>query len=110
GHDYPDPQNWFFPKLHSSQIKGVGPGIGNDPGFSDPEFDRLVEEGNKLADPARIEERYKKYQDAEDIVLRAAVEVPLYQVTRYWEASPDWTGYGSNNTAIYPFRLVKPAK
>ena len=110
GHDYPDPQNWFFPKLHSSQIKGVGPGIGNDPGFSDPEFDRLVEEGNKLADPARIEERYKKYQDAEEIVLRAAVEVPLYQVTRYWEASPDWTGYGSNNTAIYPFRLVKPAK
>lgn len=110
GHDYPDPQNWFFPKLHSSQIKGVGTGIGNDPGFSDPEFDRLVEEGNVLADPERIEERYQKYQQAEEIVLKAAVEIPLYQVTRYWEASPEWTGYGANNSVIYPFRMIKPAR
>jgi oligopeptide transport system substrate-binding protein len=110
GHDYPDPQNWYFPKLHSSQIKGVGTGIGNDPGFSDPEFDRLVEEGNVLADPERIEERYQKYQQAEEIVQKAAVEIPLYQVTRYWESSPEWTGYGANNSVIYPFRMVKPAK
>ncbi|HET6261613.1 MAG TPA: ABC transporter substrate-binding protein, partial [Chloroflexia bacterium] len=109
GHDYPDPQNWFFPKLHSSQIKGQGSGTGNDPGYNDPEFDRLVEEGNKLADPARVQERYALYQQAEERMLRTAAEIPLYQATRYWEINTDkWTGYGTNNSTIYPFRMVKP--
>jgi ABC-type transport system substrate-binding protein len=109
GHDYPDPQNWFFPKLHSSQIQGQGTGIGNDPGYNDPEFDRLVEEGNKLADPARVQERYALYQQAEERMLRTAAEIPLYQATRYWEVNTDkWTGYGTNNSTIYPFRMVKP--
>ncbi|MEO8285968.1 MAG: peptide ABC transporter substrate-binding protein [Chloroflexota bacterium] len=110
GHDYPDPQNWFFPKLHSSQIKGIGSGIGNDPGFSDPQFDKLVDDANKLADPTKLQERYAMYQQAEEIMLKTAAEIPLYQATRYWLVSPKWNGYAANNSFAYPFRLVTPAK
>jgi ABC-type transport system substrate-binding protein len=110
GHDYPDPQNWLYALFHSDQIQGVGPGSGNDPGYSNPEYDKLVSDANKLADPARIEERYQLYQQAEEILLKDAPLVPLYQATRYWLASPRWEGYGTNNTFIYPFNRIRPAQ
>jgi ABC-type oligopeptide transport system substrate-binding subunit len=110
GHDYPDPQNWLYALFHSSQIKGVGPGTGNDPGWSNPEFDKLVEQANVLADPAKVNDRMALYQQAEQILLKDAPLVPLYQTTRYWEVSDKWTGYSTNNSTIFPFRYVKPAK
>ncbi|HUP28230.1 MAG TPA: peptide ABC transporter substrate-binding protein [Chloroflexia bacterium] len=110
GHDYPDPQNWFYALFHSSQIKGVGPGSGNDPGYKNDEFDKLVAQANVLADPTKFAERCKLYQQAEQILLKDAPLVPLYQVTRYWESSPKFTGYAANNSFAYPFRMVKPAK
>lgn len=110
GHDYPDPQNWLYALFDSSQIQGVGTGTGNDPGFSDPEFDKLVRQANTLADPAKVDERMNLYHQAEEIMLKAAPIVPLYQATRYWEISPKWTGYNTNNSFVYPFRLVKPAQ
>jgi len=110
GHDYPDPQNWFYPLFHSSQIQGVGEGSGNDPGYSNPEYDKLVNEGNVMADPAKVNERYALYNQAEEILMKDAPLVPLYQATRYWLVSPKWTGYSTNNSFIYPFNLVKPAQ
>ena len=109
GHDFPDPQNWFYPLFHSSQIKGVGPGTGNDPGWSNAEYDKLVEEANKMADPAKRDERFKLYQQAEEILLKDAPLVPLYQPLRYWFIdTTKWSGYGTGGQGIYPFYMVKP--
>ncbi len=94
GHDYPDPQNWLFALFHSSQIQGVGTGSGNDPGYSDPQFDKLVEQANQLADPAKVDERMSLYQQAEKLMLDSAAIVPLYQATRY----------------VFPFKYITPAK
>ena len=110
GHDYPDPQNWLFALFHSSQIQGVGTGSGNDPGYSDPAFDKLVEQANQLADPAKVDERYGLYQQAEQLMLKAAAIVPLYQATRYWLISPKWNGYNTNNSFVFPFKYITPAQ
>lgn len=110
GHDYPDPQNWLFALFHSSQIQGVGTGSGNDPGYSDPQFDKLVEQANQLADPAKVDERMSLYQQAEKLMLDSAAIVPLYQATRYWLVSPKWNGYNTNNSFVFPFKYITPAK
>ncbi len=110
GHDYPDPQNWLFPLFHSSQIQGVGTGSGNDPGYSNPEFDKLVDQANKLADPAKVDERMKLYQQAEQMLLKDAPIVPLYQTTRYWLVQDKWAGYDTNNSFVFPFKYVSKAK
>ncbi len=110
GHDYPDPQNWLFALFHSSQIQGVGTGSGNDPGYSDPNFDKLVEQANKLADPTKVDERFGLYQQAEKLMLDSAAIVPLYQATRYWLVSPKWAGYDTNNSFVFPFRYITAAK
>ena len=110
GHDYPDPQNWLFALFHSSQIQGVGTGSGNDPGYSDPNFDKLVEQANQLADPSKVDERYALYQQAEKLMLDSAAIVPLYQATRYWLVSPKWNGYNTNNSFVFPFKYITPAQ
>lgn len=110
GHDYPDPQNWLYALFHSSQIKGVGTGSGNDPGWSNKDFDTKVVQANTLADPAKQAERYKLYNDAEQTLLKEAPMIPLYQATRFWEARPEFTGYGTNASFIYPFKMIKAAK
>jgi ABC-type transport system substrate-binding protein len=111
GHDFPDPQNWFTPLFHSKNIKGVGPGTGNDPGWSNAEYDKLVDQANALADPAKAEDRLKLYYKAEEILLKDAPLAPLYQGIRYWEVDHSkWSGYGTNPTGVYPFALVKPVK
>ena len=107
GQDYPDPQDWLYALFDSSQIQGVGTGSGNDPGFSNPAFDKLVRAANVLADPSKVDERFKMYGQAEELLLKDAAIVPLYQATRFWESNPKWTGYNTNSQSIYPFRLVK---
>ncbi len=54
--DIPDADNFLYILLHSSQI---GP-PGNYSGFSNPEFDRLVEEARRTLDPGRRIELYKR--------------------------------------------------
>lgn len=110
GHDYPDPQNWLYALFDSAQIQGVGPGTGNDPGYSNKSFDQMVEQANTMADPAKQADRFKLYNQAEQQLLKDAPIIPLYQTTRYWEARPEFTGYGTNASFIYPFKMVKPAK
>jgi len=105
GHDYPDPQNWLYALFDSRQID-----VGNDPAYSNKQFDTLVEQANVLADPKKIDERMNLYHQAEEIMLKEAPIVPLYHATRYWEVSPKWTGYNTNISFVYPMRFVKPAK
>ena len=54
--DIPDADNFLYILLHSSQIGAAG----NYSGFSDPEFDRLVEEARRTTDEQRRIELYKQ--------------------------------------------------
>jgi len=58
--DYPDPENFLFVLLHSSQW---GP-PGNSTRYSNPEFDRLVDEAGRITDQ---EQRWDLYARAERI-------------------------------------------
>ena len=105
GHDFPDPHNWLYELFHSQKID-----TGNDPGYNNPEFDKLIDQADAIYEPDRQEERFKLYQQAEELMLSEAPIVPLYQAARYWLEGTKFTGYGTNNTQIYPFNLLKPAK
>jgi len=54
--DIPDADNFLYILLHSSQI---GP-PGNYSGYSNPEFDRLVEQARLTADPVKRSELYAR--------------------------------------------------
>jgi oligopeptide transport system substrate-binding protein len=105
GHDFPDPHNWLFELFHSKKID-----TGNDPAYNNPAYDKLIDQADAIFDPAKADERYALYQQAEAMMLTDAPIVPLYQAARYWLQGTKFTGYGTNNTEIYPFNMVKPAK
>jgi peptide/nickel transport system substrate-binding protein len=66
--DYPSPENYLKP-LYGTQ------GSSNSCGYSNPEFDKLVAEGD--AAPT-LEEGISKYQAAEDLVLEDMPVIPLW--------------------------------
>jgi oligopeptide transport system substrate-binding protein len=71
GADYPDPQNFLSLLLHS--------GVPNNNGhFSDQDFDRLVEEADKLGDRAQIERRIQLYNQAEQIAIDKVAWLPVF--------------------------------
>jgi len=105
GHDFPDPHNWLYELFHTEKI-----GTGNDPAYSNPQFDKLVDDADAIFEPSRQDERFKLYQQAEELMLSEAPIVPLYQAARYWLEGTKFTGYGTNNTEVYPFYLLKPAQ
>ncbi|MDW5324490.1 ABC transporter substrate-binding protein [Plantactinospora sp. KLBMP9567] len=65
--DYPSMENYLGP-LYTTN------GSSNYYGYSNPEFDRLVQEGTTSATP---EEAVKKYQQAEDILATEMPVIPL---------------------------------
>lgn len=71
GMDYPSAQNYLEP-LYAT---GSQPPTGSNSSFySNPEFDKLVGEGNSAATP---EEAIKKYQAAEDVLLEDLPVMPF---------------------------------
>ncbi len=54
--DIPDADNFLYILLHSSQVGSAG----NYSGFSNPEFDKLVQEARSISDQDRRIELYKK--------------------------------------------------
>jgi oligopeptide transport system substrate-binding protein len=66
--DYPSPQNYLQP-LYSTT------GSTNDLGYSNPEVDSLIAEGN--AAPS-IDDGIALYQQAEDIILQDMPVIPLW--------------------------------
>lgn len=76
--DYPDANNFLFDVLHSQSSQ-------NDPGFSNAEYDALVEQARVSTDP---DERVELYAQAEEILVdQEAGLAPIYwyttnQVTR----------------------------
>jgi ABC-type oligopeptide transport system substrate-binding subunit len=66
--DYPSPQNYLEP-LHSSG------GSSNNTGYSNPEVDELITQGNQAAS---VEEGITFYNQAEDIILDEMPIIPMW--------------------------------
>jgi ABC-type oligopeptide transport system substrate-binding subunit len=71
GADYPDPQNFLSQQLHTATANNNGH-------FSDPQFDALVEEADRLGDRTQIERRLQLYNQAEQIAIDKVGWLPLY--------------------------------
>jgi oligopeptide transport system substrate-binding protein len=69
--DYPDPDNFLYVLLHTDNW---GP-AGNNALYSNPEFDRLVDEARALTD---MKDRIPLYQEAERIAVDDAAWLFLY--------------------------------
>ncbi|MCD6118836.1 ABC transporter substrate-binding protein [bacterium] len=69
--DYPDPDNWLFTLLDSSQAGAPG----NIARYSNPEFDKLVREAQRVVDE---EKRKALYAKAEGIVMEDAPWVLMF--------------------------------
>ena len=78
--DYPDAHNFAFPILHS---KGNYPLIQK---FKNPEFDRLVEEGESETNGAKRKSIYAKLQalEFEEVPNLVIVDTVLYRTQRDW--------------------------
>lgn len=66
--DYPSPQNYLEP-LHSTN------GSSNNTGYSNEDFDQLVEEGNQASS---IDEGIASYNAAEDVLLEDFPIIPMW--------------------------------
>jgi ABC-type oligopeptide transport system substrate-binding subunit len=66
--DYPSPQNYLEP-LHSTS------GSSNNTGYSNEDFDQLVEEGNQASS---IDEGIASYNAAEDVLLEDFPIIPMW--------------------------------
>jgi ABC-type transport system substrate-binding protein len=71
--DYPDPSSFLEPLFHSRQIAPVN--SNNSTFYSNPKVDKLLDEGAVLQPGP---ERWKKYQEAERLILEDAPWAPLY--------------------------------
>jgi oligopeptide transport system substrate-binding protein len=79
GYDYPDPNSFLYDVFHSTAGN-------NDTNWSDPEFDRLVEEARLLSDPA---ERAEMYAQAENLLVREGAAIaPIYHYSSIEIAQP----------------------
>jgi oligopeptide transport system substrate-binding protein len=76
GADYPDPQNFLSLQLHSGSPYNNGH-------WSSAEFDRLVDEADRMSADGDQEQRFRLYRDAEQIAVSEVGWLPLYnpQVT-----------------------------
>jgi oligopeptide transport system substrate-binding protein len=66
--DYPSPQNYLEP-IHGTT------GSSNNTGYSNPEVDELIEQGNGAAD---IEAGIDAYNQAEDLILQDMPIIPMW--------------------------------
>lgn len=71
--------------------------------WSDPEFDRLVEEGMRLPDSP---ERDMRFQHAETILLEAMPIIPVYYYTHVFLIQPSVHGWHSNLLDLHPYKNV----
>ncbi len=85
--DYPDP-NTFMQLFHT----GNG---NNNGGYSNPAFDRLLDEAGEQADNAQ---RYRLFEQAERLLNQDAAYVPLYYYATRHLVKPYVRGWQSNIT------------
>jgi ABC-type transport system substrate-binding protein len=70
--DYPSPQNYLEPLYSTSALAPAG---SNQTFYSNPEFDKLITEGNGAESN---EEAIEKYQAAEDVLLEDMPIMPMF--------------------------------
>jgi oligopeptide transport system substrate-binding protein len=71
GADYPDPQNFL-----SQQLRTGSPN--NNGNWSNPQFDELVDQADRMGAQELLEERFNLYVQAEQIALDEVGWLPLY--------------------------------
>ena len=71
GADYPDPQNFLSQLLRTGKPNNNGH-------FSDPQFDQLVDEADRLGDRTQIQRRLQLYNQAEQIAVDKVAWLPLF--------------------------------
>jgi len=83
GGPFADPDEFLYPEFHT----GEG---WNPQGFSDPEVDRLLEEGRNTLDPEKREEIYHEVQKliVESASVVAGVNIPWLMV--HWDNVHDF--------------------
>ena len=94
--DFPDPQD-FLQVFHSR-------GENNYPRFSDPEYDRIIEQLSVTADQAV---RNRLSAQAEAILNREVPFLPIYFYTRAYMLKPYVTGFEHQVQDLHPFRYIR---
>jgi peptide/nickel transport system substrate-binding protein/oligopeptide transport system substrate-binding protein len=72
--DYPDPENFLTVLFHSRNVGAAG----NTSRYRNPVLDRLLDEADQMPPGPS---RFKRYQEAEQMVLNDAVWISLYHYT-----------------------------
>lgn len=93
--DYADP--FTFLELLTSTCGN------NHSNWSDPAYDRLLEEANREADPAT---RLAKFREAEALALEAQPLIPLYTYTRSQLVKPYVRGIWGNHQDRHPWKAI----
>lgn len=94
--DYPDPQNFLEVLFHSGAENNVG-------GYSNKEFDRLLDEAAVETDQAK---RMSLYQQAETVLLEDAPFIPLWHDVNYVLVKPYVKGYSPNALGLVDLKNV----
>jgi oligopeptide transport system substrate-binding protein len=81
--DYPDPQNWL-------SVYWKTGAFGERIGYSNPEFDKLVNEADTTTDPAK---RAELYQQAQDLLVAGAPVAFMWNNVNSYLIKPWVTGY-----------------
>ncbi len=76
--DYPDPQNWL-------SVYWKTGGFGERIGYSNPEFDKLVNAADVELDPAK---RAELYQQAQDLFMDDAAVAMMYNTINHYLVKP----------------------
>ncbi len=82
--DYPDPQNWLSVYWKSTSDFAL------DPGYSNAEFDALIEQADVELDPAK---RMSLYEQAQDILLADYPAAFGYNTANHFLVKPWVSGY-----------------
>ena len=76
--DYPDPQNWL-------SVYWKTGGFGQRIGYSNPEFDALVNEADTTVDPVK---RMELYQKAQDVLIDSIPVAFMYNTINHYLVKP----------------------
>ena len=93
--DYLDPNSFL-----DMFLTGGG---NNQTGWSNKEFDRLIEEAGRTSDAAK---RIELFQQAETILVEEAPTIPIYFYTRVALVRPEVKGWMPNLLDIHPYKYV----
>lgn len=89
--DYVDPNTFLELFLSGSTI--------NRTGWANPQFDQLMAQANRAADPAQ---RNRLLQQAEGVLLNEAAAIPIYIHTKPYLIRPEVQGYFANISDRHP--------